>query len=38
MWLPSTCGVCRYYGRSLPFNGKDIRKHMQYLSAEQVGQ
>lgn len=30
-----TCVLHRYYGKSLPY-GKDVRKHMQYLSAEQV--
>lgn len=26
----------RYYGESKPFAEKDIRDHMQYLTAEQV--
>ena len=26
----------RYYGKSLPFPAKYIRKHMEFLSAEQV--
>ena len=38
LWAPPNQlpNRCRYYGKSVPY-GKDVRKHMGYLSAEQVG-
>ena len=27
---------CRYYGKSKPFPPKELRQHMEYLSADQA--